>query len=141
MVKATQDLEPRDQAHELVEAAKLYLKLGEADDARKALDSASSRANNAIKADANAEDPNRALKAYWPSAVAWQSILRTAEQISPAFARKLSTDISDDEIRVLAQIALADEMAGAPAGRVIVSEKRDKTNRHFTMMSDEDEED
>jgi len=139
MVKATQDLEPHDQARELVDVAKLYLKLDDEENAKKTLDSATSKANDAIKADANAEDPNQALKAYWPSAAAWQSILRTAEKISPAYAQKLGSEISDDQIRVIAQIALADELAGAPAGRVIVSEKRAKSNRNMTMMSTEDD--
>jgi len=141
MVKATQDLEPRDQARQLVEAAKLYLKLEDEDTAKKMLDSATSKANDAIKADANAEDPNQALKAYWPSAAAWQGILRTAEKISPAYAQKLGAEISDDEIRVVAQIALADELAGAPTGRVIVSERRAKSKSNFTMMTTEDNDD
>jgi len=141
MVKATSELEAREQALQLVEVAKLYLKLDDDDNAKKALDSATSRANDAIKADTNAEDPNQALKAYWPSAAAWQSILRTAQKISTAYAQKLGAEISDDEIRVVAQIALANELAGAPAGRVIVSEKRAKTNTNFTMMTSEDNED
>jgi len=141
MLKATQDLEPQDQARELVEAAKLYLKLEDEDTAKRMLDSATSKANDAIKADANAEDPNQALKAYWPSAAAWQGILRTAEKISPAYAQKLGAEISDDEIRVVAQIALADELAGAPAGRVIVSEKHAKSKSNFTMMTTEDDDD
>lgn len=139
MVKATQDLEPNYQASELVDVAKLYLKLDDEDNAKKALDSASSKANDAIKADANAEDPNQALKAYWPSAAAWKSILRTAEKISPAYAKKLGSEIFDDEVRVVAQIALADELAGAPAGGSIVSEKRAKSNRNMTMVSTEDD--
>lgn len=48
-------------------------------------------------------------------------------------------DISDDEICVLSKIALADELAGAPAGRVIVSEKRGKSNKNMMMISDDDD--
>ena len=141
MVKASQDLDARAQSQELVEAAKLDLKLGEEEDAKKALETAGSRANDSIKSDQNADDPNRALKAYWPSAAAWQSILRTASRISPALAQKMTADIADDEIRVLAKIALADELAGAPAGRVIVSENREKSKQRFTMMSDQSDDD
>src|SRR5262249_11440113 len=104
MVKASEDLEPQYQAAEFVDVAKLYLKLEDDDNAKKALETATAKANEAIKADANAEDPNQALKAYWPSAAAWNSILRTAEKISPAYAEKLSAEIADDEIRVVAQV-------------------------------------
>ena len=51
-----------------------------------------------------------------PSAVGWQGLLHVATRISPAYAQKLTHDIWDDQIRVLATIALADELAGAPLG-------------------------
>jgi hypothetical protein len=74
------------------------------------------KANDAVKKDEDRDDPNQALKAYWPSAVAWQGLLHVATRISPAYAQKLTHEISDDQIRILATIALADELAGAPLG-------------------------
>ena len=141
MLKAIQDLDARTQAQQLVEAAKLDLKLGEDEDAQKALETAGKRANEAIKTDENAEDPNLALKAYWPSAAAWQSILRTATGVSPQLAQKMTADISDDEIRMLAKIALANQLAGVPPGRVIVSENHEKSHQRSTMMSEESDQD
>ena len=138
MVKALQNVDPK-QIQMLVEAAKLYLKLEDDASARKVLESAVPKANELVKTDENSDDPNRAFKAYWPSAAAWQSLLRAGERISPAYAQTMIADISDDEIRVLSKIALADELAGAPAGRIIVSERRGKSNKNMMMMSDDDD--
>lgn len=113
---AVEVTEPSDQVFQLVEAARLSLELGDVDCAKSALESATSKANDAVKKDEDRDDPNLALKAYWPSAVGWQGLLHVATRISPAYAQKLTRDIWDDQIRILATIALADELAGAPLG-------------------------
>ncbi|MBV9435713.1 MAG: hypothetical protein JOZ44_06655 [Acidobacteria bacterium] len=138
MVKALQDVDAK-QIQEMLEAAKLYLKLEDPASAKKVLESSVSKANELIKTDESSDDPNRAFKAYWPSAAAWQALLRIAERISPAYAQTTIADISDDEIRVLSRIALADELAGAPAGRVIIAENHGKGNRNMVRMSDSDD--
>jgi len=108
--------ESSEQVFQLAEAARLSLELGDVDRAKGALDSAASKANDAVKKDENSDDPNQALKAYWPSAVGWQDLLHIATHISPAYAQKLAHDIWDAQIRILATIAVADELAGAPLG-------------------------
>jgi hypothetical protein len=108
--------EPSDQVFQLVEAARLSLELGDIDRAKSALESATGKANDAVKKDEDRDDPNQALKAYWPSAVAWQGLLHVATRVSPVYAQKLTHEIWDDQIRVLATIALADELAGVPPG-------------------------
>ena len=140
MVKSMQDLDAK-QIQELLEAARLYLKLADQDSAKKVLESAAPKADELVKADENSDDPNRAFKAYWPSAAAWQAILRIAERISPAYAQTMIADISDDQIRTLARIALADELAGAPAGPIIISEKRGKDNRTTMRSGGRDDQD
>lgn len=131
MVEATPDLQPQVQVLELVEAARLYLKLEEGDDAKKTLELAIPKANDVIKQDENSDDPNLAFKAYWPSAAGWQSILSTAASISPAFAQEMTRQISDDAIRVLAKIALANEMAGAHSGKIIIRESHGRNTLMF----------
>jgi hypothetical protein len=108
--------EPSDQVFQLAEAARLSLELGDVDRAKSALEAAASKANDAVKKDENSDDPNRALKAYWPSAVAWQGLLHIATRISSAYAQKLAHDIWDAQIRILASLAVANELAGAPLG-------------------------
>jgi hypothetical protein len=43
-------------------------------------------------------------------------LLHVATRVSPVYAQKLTHEIWDDQIRVLATIALADELAGVPLG-------------------------
>jgi hypothetical protein len=117
MVESAQDLtQPYHQVFQLVEAARLSLELGDIDRAKSALDAATSKANDAVKQDEDRDNPNLALKGYWPSALAWQGILHIGTRISPSYAQKLTHEIWDDQIRILATIALADELVGAPRG-------------------------
>src|SRR5260221_337226 len=117
MVDSASELtEPSDQVFQLAEAARLSLELGDVDRAKSALESAASKANDAVKKDENSDDPNQALKAYWPSAVAWQDLLHIATRISPAYAQKVAHNIWDAQLRILATIAVAGELAGAPLG-------------------------
>ncbi len=51
-------------------AASLYLGMGETGEARKTIEKALESAAKLYKQDTDADDPNQALKAYWPSAAA-----------------------------------------------------------------------
>jgi hypothetical protein len=144
MIETTQELTNTfDQVFQLVEAARLSLELGDIDRAKKALESASSKANDAVKQDEDRDDPNLALKGYWPSAIAWQGILHVATRVSPAYAQKLTHDIWDDQIRILASIALANEMVGAPLRqKLIIQEWGDKKmmlNRAARVYASDDD--
>lgn len=110
-------------------AAGLYLEMGEAVEARKTIEKGMESAAKLYKQDTDADDPNKALKAYWPSAGAYVGLLRLAGEIAPDWAQEQLKEVPDDDIRALAQIAMASALLGQPAGPVmIVSQKKDGVN-------------
>jgi len=94
----------------------LYQQLGETDSAKKAIEKGMDIAAKLYKTDTNADDPNTAPKAYWPSTNAWRTMLDRAAAISPEWAVSLLKDIPDDDIRNYDQIAIAEGMLGVPRG-------------------------
>lgn len=138
MVKSADGLEPADKVDHYVDAARYYIKMDENEEAQKLLEKCQSFANDAIHQDANADNPNKALKAYWPSTNAWRKIVQTANQISPDLPDQLIKEIGDPDIKVLTQVDLAKAVVGAPNGQVIVAVQRDKQNS-IMMTDDRDE--
>ena len=138
IVKSADSLEPADKVDHYVDAARYYIKMDENEDAQKLLEKCQSFANDAIHQDANADNPNKALKAYWPSTNSWRKIVQTANQISPDLPNQLIKEISDPDIKVLAQVDLAKAVVGASGGQVIVAIQKDKQNS-IMMMDDRDE--
>ena len=113
-------LETQQQMFAFNQAAAMFLDMGETEDAKKVVEKGMAAADKAYKADNNADDPNKALKAYWPSAEGYRSMLRTAVRISPAWAASLVKDISDPEMKVVVQIAMAGSLLDVPAGSVTI---------------------
>jgi hypothetical protein len=111
------------------EAAQIYLQMDDAESARKAVEKQMDAAEKAYRADSNGDDPNKALKAYWPSTEAYRAALRNAARISPDWAQTLLKEISDPEVRTLNQIALASVMLDVPPGptTVITQTKNDSS--------------
>ncbi len=110
-------------------AAAMYLEMGEAGEARKTIEKALESAAKLYKQDTDADDPNKALKAYWPSAAAYVGLLRVAAGMAPDWALEQLKEAPDDDLRALAQIAMASALLGQPRGQVtIVSEKKDGMN-------------
>jgi hypothetical protein len=99
------------------DAANLYLQMDETDSAKKIVEKGLALADKAYKDDANADDPNKALKAYWPSTEGYRSFLRVAAKISPQWAASLLKDIADPEVKVSAETAMALEYMGMGGGR------------------------
>jgi tetratricopeptide (TPR) repeat protein len=92
------------------EIAQLYLRMGETDDAKKYISKGMDAAEKLLKADTNADDPNRAPKAYWPSSAGYRSMLSLAAQISPSWAATMLKEVPDDDLRALGQLGIATEM-------------------------------
>jgi hypothetical protein len=138
LVKSADGLDPADKVDFYVDAARHYIKLEDNEEAQKLLEKCQSFANDAIHKDSNADNPNKALKAYWPSANSWRKIVQTANQISPDLPNQLIKEISDPEIKVLTQVDLAKAVVGAPNGQIIVAIQRDKQNS-MMMTDDRDE--
>ena len=119
------------QAMVVSSVARLYMEIEETGSAKKVIEKGMGIAEKAYKVDTNADDPNKALKAYWPSAEAYRSMLRLAARISPTWAMELLKDISDPEMKGIGQIALAQSWLDISSGpRTIIS-----SNKNGTSMS------
>jgi tetratricopeptide (TPR) repeat protein len=124
------DLEIMRQVSTVYFAAKMYLDLGDSAAAKKLIEKGIGIAEKAYKQDTNADDPNKALKAYWPSAEAYRDMLRLAAKISAPWAMELLKDISDPEMKGMGQIALAQSWLDLPAGLITIM----NSNKNGTSM-------
>jgi hypothetical protein len=129
LVETLPQLELQQQILPARAAATLDLEMGEAGEARKTIEKGLESAAKLYKQDTDADDPNKALKAYWPSAGAYVGLLRAAAEMAPDWALEQLKEVPDDDLRALAQIAMASALLGQPAGPVtMVSEKKDGVN-------------
>jgi hypothetical protein len=62
--------------------------------------------------DANPDDPNIAIKAFWPSVCAYSGLILAVSQISPQTALERVREIKDPEILLLLEIKLASKKLG-----------------------------
>jgi hypothetical protein len=88
-------------------AARIYLKLKDEKSAEKALEKAADSARKLYDQDTNADDPNRALKLYWPSTMMWQEVVPEQDKVSQQLALTTIKEIPDPEIQALARVWLA----------------------------------
>jgi hypothetical protein len=63
--------------------------------------------------DADPDDPNIAIKAFWPSVCAYSGLVMAASQISPQAVLERVREIKDAEILLLLEIKLANKRLGA----------------------------
>lgn len=127
------ELDPVQQVLTVTSLANMYLQLDDTSAAKKVIEKGMKMAENAYKQDTNADDPNKALKAYWPSSQAYTGLLRVAAKISPPWSMELLKDISDPELKGLGQIALAQSWLDLSPGARTVMMNSKKGN--MTMMS------
>lgn len=116
-IELAPELEPELQGMVFAGATDIYVKMEDTDTAKKVIEKHLAAAEKMYKADSNADDPNKALKAYWPSTNAYKNALRAAGQISPAWAMTLLKEVSDPEVKVAAEVALAGAWLKVPVGR------------------------
>jgi hypothetical protein len=123
------DMDVMQQVMIVSSAAKLYMEIEDTASAKKLIEKGMGIAEKAYKQDTNADDPNQALKAYWPSAEAYRGMLRLAAKISAPWSMELLKDISDPEMKGMGQIALAQAWLDVPAGpRTIMSNSKNGGN-------------
>jgi hypothetical protein len=113
-------VELQEQVNLLVDAGRLYLGIEEKDGVKKVVERGGATAEKMYKADTNPDDPNKAPKAFWPSANAWTNFVRLAAQVSPEAAIKMVNGIPDEEIRPTIRIALAAAWLDAPSGTNLI---------------------
>jgi hypothetical protein len=108
-------LDGEQQAMMYQDVVRLYMRMGETDDAKKYIEKGIASASKIYKDDENPDDPNQAPKAYWPSVAGWRSMLSLASEISPLWASTLLKEIPDDEARTLGQLSIATALLQAQA--------------------------
>lgn len=112
--KSIDSLKPFQKGRNLSESARLYLKLGEIDSAKKCVEELQKAAEQTYKEDTDADDPNQAFKAQWPSTALWLDSVKLSARISPLLAEQAATTIEDPEIADAVHVAYANELIGAP---------------------------
>jgi hypothetical protein len=87
--KIAEPIPPGRQAQMLQDLPGLYLRLGDVSNARKTLDQLVAIAAKLYAKDADLGDPNRAFKAWWPSANLWWHCIAFAAKLNPPHPSKL----------------------------------------------------
>jgi len=108
-----------------------YLKLGNTESAKKVVDQGFKLAEKLYATDTDADDPNQAFKAMWPSTSAWRRFVALATRISPQTALLAINSIPDPEIQALETIALADSLLGAPTGMQMIEVQTKNKNSYM----------
>lgn len=84
----------------------------DADLARSLLQEGMEQAERWKGVDGDDNDPNHALKAWWPSVALFSALLRSAAHISPQTALELIHKVEDPDLVTLFQIRLANDRLG-----------------------------
>lgn len=110
-------------------AVELYLHMGDDKNAKATLERGFALAAKAYRQDSNADEPNTALKAFWPSATAYRWFCGQAAQLSPEWATDSLANVSDPDLRVLGEIAMAHRwLKVREAATAIIVAHKDRTD-------------
>ncbi len=131
--KVSSDLPLRQQVQQLAGAAELYMQMDDKDNAEKMIADGVKAADKLLENDTNPDNPNKALKAWWPSADAYRRFVEIQAKISRDDTLALIKEIKDPEIRTMEQIMVARTLMGLPMKRFIVVEKT-KGNNSFSTF-------
>ena len=98
-----------------IEGMTIAREIGEVDLAVKLFRSGMEQADKLISEDTDPDDPNLALKAWWPSVSAYWRLVQASSRLSPRTALDLVREIKDPDILVLLEVRLANDALGALA--------------------------
>jgi len=129
MRKAIKGLAPRDQVSFISAAADIYLQMDDRDKAEDVVTDGLSVAALLLESDVNGDDPNKALKAWWPSADAYRRMIEIETKISHPATAKLLESIKDPDLNTVASIMFARSLLGVPLKIYRVVEKNKTGNR------------
>ncbi|HZW81620.1 MAG TPA: hypothetical protein VFF50_14190 [Candidatus Deferrimicrobiaceae bacterium] len=90
----------------------LYLKIGDVDGAKKAVDILVKAAGKIHEHDTDTDDPNTAFKGSWPSTDLWGKAIQVSAKISPALPEGIIAELQDREIAVFEKVAFASALVG-----------------------------
>jgi hypothetical protein len=128
LLKITGDMPLRAQVQYVAGAADLYFQMGEKDNAEKAVSAGFKAADALLDKDLNPDDPNKALKAWWPSADAYRRFIEVEAKISTRGTMNILKEIKDPDVRTVESIMFAQSLFGIPMKRTVVMEKTKKGN-------------
>jgi hypothetical protein len=138
MLDTAEKMTPDEQLRFLKAATDLYVQMGEIENAKAAIEKGMGVAAKSYAADANADDPNKALKAYWPATDAYRGLLNQAAGISPLWTMTLLKELPDPEVRVAAETALAGRWLNVPLGASIIMTERKDNNKIMMSFGDDE---
>jgi hypothetical protein len=104
--------------------------MGEADLAVKLFRSGMEQVDKLRAEDTDSDNPNLALKAWWPSVSAYWWLVKAAAQFSPRTALEQVRAIKDPEIVAVLEVKLADNGLGARAEESITMVSKARTPRN-----------
>ena len=104
----------------------LYLKMGDVDGAKKAVDILLKAAGKIYEKDIDTDDPNKAFKGAWPSTDLWRKAIQEAAKISPRLPEDIIAGLQDAEIAAFEEVAFASALVGGSAidAPILVSDCR-----------------
>lgn len=127
-------MEPAHQRPQLLlDAFSLYRQMSDEDSAKRVVERGLTMADRLYAVDSNPDDPNKALKAFWPSTNAYRDFLRAAGKISPLWAMGILKEIKDSELRAAVESALAQEWLDIRRGRMMMQVSRGNRTETRTM--------
>lgn len=88
--------------------------MGEYDSAWDACLQASKPISVIYKKDSAGDDPNQALKLFWPSVHAWRDVVQTTSKISVQRTFDILKEIPDEQIQVLEEVMVASAWMNVP---------------------------
>lgn len=114
-----------------LEGMRITREMGEVDLALKLFRSGMEQADKLRSEDGDTDDPNLALKAWWPSVSAYWRLVQAASQFSPSTALEQVREIKDPEILLLLEIRLANNGLGARAEESITMVHKKTSHRSW----------
>jgi hypothetical protein len=114
-----------------LEGMAMAREMGEVDLAVKLFRSGMEEADKLRNEDADTDDPNQALKAWWPSVSAYWRLVQAASRFSPRTALDQIREIKDPEILLLLEVRLANNGLGAPAEESITMVHKKTSHRSW----------
>ena len=91
----------------------LYLKVGDMDAAKKAVDILVKAAGKIYEHDTDSDDPNKAFEGTWPSTDLWRKAIQQAAKISPSLPDEIIAGLPDPEISAFEKVVFASSLIGA----------------------------
>ena len=110
------------------EGIEIATKIGEIDLAKKLLKKGMRQVEKLRSKDNDSDDPNLALKAWWPSTAVLSRLITAASNISSQTALDATREVSDSEVRLFCQVRLANRQLGSRSEQTVVMMERKQSS-------------